>query len=169
MKIVVRLSDAARVIKEYQNAGYIYDGSINQDLTCVTLEFKDLNIPKKDKVTDIEFHEGDFVENNDGRTGYISSICHCDECKKRGFFEPTIKYSDGTEDYISNYSAKTIQYDYKQIGLQKFNEGYFKDKTADLEKQLRREKAKSFYWRMRAKGEDILFIGSKEDIRYLFE
>ena len=84
MEIVVSLSDAARVIKEYQNAGYVYDGSINQDLTCVTLKFKDPNI--KDKATYIEFHEGDYVENNDGRTGYVSSICHCDECKKRGFF-----------------------------------------------------------------------------------
>lgn len=36
---------------------------------------------------DIKFHEGDFVENNDGRVGYISAICQCDECCKRGFYE----------------------------------------------------------------------------------
>lgn len=68
---------------------------------------------KKNNVIDIEFHEGDFVENNDGKIGYISSICHCDECKKRGFFEPTIKYSDGTEDYIGNYSVNFVPYNYK--------------------------------------------------------
>ena len=44
---------------------------------------------------DIKFHEGDFVENNDGRVGYISAICQCDECCKRGFYEPKIEYTDG--------------------------------------------------------------------------
>lgn len=32
---------------------------------------------------DIKFNEGDFVKNRDGRIGYISHICRCDECKKR--------------------------------------------------------------------------------------
>ena len=78
-------------------------------------------IEKKNNTTDIQFHEGDFVESSDGKIGYISSICHCDKCKKRGFFEPTITYSDGTTDYISNYSVKTVSSDYKQIGTQKFS------------------------------------------------
>lgn len=113
MIVKVSLNDAHKTIKEYENLGYLYIGS-NQCMDIVTLTFRD-------PITDIQFHEGDYVESSDGKIGYISSICHCDECKKRGFFEPTITYSDGTTDYISNYSVKTVSSDYKQIGIQKFS------------------------------------------------
>lgn len=93
-------------------------------------------IEKKNNTTDIQFHEGDFVESSDGKIGYISSICHCDKCKKRGFFEPTITYSDGTTDYISNYSVKTVSSDYKQIGIQKFStEDELRNIITTLEKE----------------------------------
>ena len=93
-------------------------------------------IEKKNNTIYIQFHEGDFVENKDGKIGYISSICHCDECKKRGFFEPTITYSDGTTDYISNYSVKTVSSDYKQIGTQKFlTEDVLRNRIVALEKE----------------------------------
>ena len=78
---------------------------------------------------DIKFHEGDFVENNDGRVGYISAICQCDECCKRGFYEPKIEYTDGSEDYITNISVN-----YKQIGIQKFSaEEHYKNKMLVFE------------------------------------
>ena len=32
-------------------------------------------------------HEGDFVETVDGRVGYIKSICRCEKCRERGFYE----------------------------------------------------------------------------------
>lgn len=128
MVVKVSLSDAHKTIKEYENLGYLYIGSI-QGIGVVTLTFRD-------PITDIQFHEGDYVENNDGKVGYISSICHCDECKKRGFFEPTITYSDGTTDYISNYSVKNVSSDYKQIGTQKFStEDVLRNKIAALEKE----------------------------------
>ena len=128
MVVKVSLSDAHKTIKEYKNLGYLYIGS-NRSMGTVALTFRD-------PVTDIQFHEGDYVENNDGKIGYISSICHCDECKKRGFFEPTITYSDGTTDYISNYSVKTVSSDYKQIGIQKFStEDELRNKIAALEKE----------------------------------
>lgn len=128
MVIKVDLSDAYKTIKEYENLGYLYIGSI-QGIGVVTLTFRD-------PITDIQFHEGDYVENNDGKVGYISSICHCDECKKRGFFEPTITYTDGTTDYISNYSVKTVSSDYKQIGTQKFStEDVLRNRIASLEKE----------------------------------
>ena len=93
-------------------------------------------VENKNNITDIQFHEGDFVENSDGKIGYISSICHCDKCKKRGFFEPTITYSDGTTDYISNYSVKTVSSDYKQIGTQKFStEDELRNRITTLEKE----------------------------------
>ena len=93
-------------------------------------------VENKNNITDIQFHEGDFVESSDGKIGYISSICHCDECKKRGFFEPTITYSDGTTDYISNYSVKSVPFDYKQIGIQKFStEDVLRNRIVALEKE----------------------------------
>ena len=128
MVVKVSLSDAHKTIKEYENLGYLYIGS-NQSMGTVALTFRD-------PVTDIQFHEGDYVENNDGKIGYISSICHCDKCKKRGFFEPTITYSDGTTDYISNYSVKTVSSDYKQIGTQKFStEDVLRNRITALEKE----------------------------------
>lgn len=128
MVVKVSLSDAHKTIKEYENLGYLYIRS-KQSMDTVALTFRD-------PITDIQFHEGDYVENNDGKIGYISSICHCDECKKRGFFEPTITYSDGTTDYISNYSVKTVSSDYKQIGTQKFStEDVLRNRIAALEKE----------------------------------
>lgn len=83
---------------------------------------------------DIKFHEGDFVENSDGRVGYISAICKCDECERRGFYEPKIEYTDGSEDYITNISVKNIPLNYKQIGMQKFSaEEYYKNKMLAFE------------------------------------
>ena len=135
MVVKVSLSDAHKTIKEYKNLGYLYIGS-NQSMGTVALTFRD-------PVTDIQLNEGDYVENNDGKIGYISSICHCDECKKRGFFEPTITYSDGTTDYISNYSVKTVSSDYKQIGIQKFStEDELRNKIAALEKENKELKEK---------------------------
>lgn len=128
MIVKVSLNDAHKTIKEYENLGYLYIGS-NQCMDIVTLTFRD-------PITDIQFHEGDYVESSDGKIGYISSICHCDECKKRGFFEPTITYSDGTTDYISNYSVKTVSSDYKQIGTQKFStKDVLRNRIAALEKE----------------------------------
>ena len=135
MIVKVSLSDAHKTIKEYENLGYLYIGS-NQGMGIVTLAFRD-------PITDIQFHEGDYVESSDGKIGYISSICHCDECKKRGFFEPTITYSDGTTDYISNYSVKTVPSDYKQIGIQKFStEDELRNRIAALEKENKELKGK---------------------------
>lgn len=133
MEVRVRLSDAHKTIKEYENLGYRFIGSA-QDIEYVNLFFEEVHIPKENNVTNIKFNIGDFVENRDGRIGYISDICHCDECKKRGFFEPTITYSDGTTDYISNYSVKTVSSDYKQIGTQKFStEDVLRNRIAALE------------------------------------
>lgn len=159
MTIKVSLSDAHKTIKEYENLGYLYIGS-NQGIGVVTLTFRD-------PVTDIQFHEGDYVENSDGKIGYISSICHCDECKKRGFFEPTITYSDGTTDYISNYSVKTVSSDYKQIGTQKFStEDVLRNRIAALEKEnkeLREEVDNLTIQRNHAA--DLLCFYKRDDIK----
>ena len=135
MVVKVSLSDAHKTIKEYENLGYLYIGS-NQSMGVAALTFRN-------PITDIQFHEGDFVESSDGKIGYISSICHCDECKKRGFFEPTITYSDGTTDYISNYSVKTVSSAYKPIGTQKFSTvDVLRNRIVTLEKENKDLKGK---------------------------
>lgn len=135
MIVKVSLSDARKTIREYENLGYLHIGTV-RTIDGITLRFRDPIVPEENNITDIQFHEGDFVESSDGKIGYISSICHCDECKKRGFFEPTITYSDGTTDYISNYSVKTVSFDYKQIGIQKFStEDELRNRIAALEKE----------------------------------
>lgn len=135
MIVKVSLSDVHKTIKEYKNLGYLHVGTV-RTIDGVTLRFRDPIVLEENNITDIQFHEGDYVENKDGKIGYISSICHCDECKKRGFFEPTITYSDGTTDYISNYSVKTVPFDYKQIGIQKFStEDVLRNRITALEKE----------------------------------
>lgn len=142
MIVKVSLSDVQKTIKEYENLGYLHVGTV-RTIDGITLRFRDPIIPEENNITDIQFHEGDFVESSDGKIGYISSICHCDECKKRGFFEPTIQYSDGTTDYISNYSVKSVPFDYKQIGTQKFStEDVLRNRIAALEKENKELKEK---------------------------
>lgn len=67
-----------------------------------------------------EFHVGDYVEDVDGRVGYISEICTCEKCKARGWYEPSIRYTDGTEDYISHYDVDGIPTYYKRISTYDF-------------------------------------------------
>ena len=64
----------------------------------------------------IVFHIGDFVQNREGTIGYISDICKCSECAKRGFFEPKITYLDGREDYISFYMKDHLKDFFMRIG-----------------------------------------------------
>lgn len=81
----------------------------------------------------MKFNVGDYVETNDGKVGYISHICYCDKCKERGFFEPTIKYTDGSEDYISNYAAPNIKNEYKRIGKYSFEKRKWSKWFQDLD------------------------------------
>lgn len=80
---------------------------------------------------EIKFNEGDFVKNRDGRIGYISHICKCDECKKRGFFEPTIGYTDGSEEDISKSMLANVPVDYEQIGTQIFEDEFIIEKLRE--------------------------------------
>lgn len=67
-----------------------------------------------------EFHVGDYVEDVTGRIGYISSFCKCKFCKKRGFYEPHVMYSNGDCDYITVYEYKKGFPSYKRIGQYNF-------------------------------------------------
>ena len=67
-----------------------------------------------------EFHPGDYVEDVTGRIGYISSICQCERCKERGFYEHYVVYNNGVCDYITTYECKQGFLDYKRIGKYDF-------------------------------------------------
>ena len=166
MVVKVSLSEVDKTIKEYENLGYLHIGTV-RTIDGITLRFRDPIVPEENNTTDIQFHEGDYVENSNGKIGYISSICHCDECKKRGFFEPTITYSDGTTDYISNYSVKTIPSDYKQIGIQKFStEDVLKNRIAALEKENKELKEEvNNLTIQRNHAADLLCFYERDDIK----
>lgn len=61
-------------------------------------------------------HEGDYVETVAGRVGYIKDICRCEKCQERGFYEPTVRFTDGGEGRITAYEVKTASGGYRRIG-----------------------------------------------------
>nr|DAO00757.1 MAG TPA: hypothetical protein [Caudoviricetes sp.] len=67
-----------------------------------------------------EFHVGDYVEDVTGRIGYINSICQCEYCKARGFYEPRVTYTDGDKDCITAYECEQGFPYYKRIGQYDF-------------------------------------------------
>lgn len=66
------------------------------------------------------FKVGDNVVTSDGRTGVIISICDCDRCKGRGFYEPTVKMDDGDTEYIMISDKDNGFKSYYKIGDQVF-------------------------------------------------
>ena len=67
-----------------------------------------------------DFRVGDYVEDVTGRVGYIQSICQCEQCKARGFYEPFVLYTDGNGDYITAYEYEKGFPGYKRIGQYDF-------------------------------------------------
>lgn len=62
------------------------------------------------------FHVGDEVITDDGRVGKITSICTCDRCQSRGFYEPTIDFGDGYYNYITHWDENDGYSRYYKIG-----------------------------------------------------
>lgn len=58
---------------------------------------------------------GDKVITANGRTGTITSICDCECCKSRGFYEPEVDFGDYT-DYIMISDKKNGFKSYYSIG-----------------------------------------------------
>lgn len=67
-----------------------------------------------------DFRVGDYVEDVTGRVGYIQSICQCEQCKARGFYEPFVLYTDGNSDCITVYEYEKGLPGYKRIGQYDF-------------------------------------------------
>lgn len=77
-----------------------------------------------------EFRVGDEVETVDGISGKIVSICHCEKCAERGFFEPQWETTDGKySDYITVYQANHDFPDYRRIGKYVWNRDANEEKS----------------------------------------
>lgn len=62
------------------------------------------------------FNIGDEVITDDGRVGKITSICDCERCKERGFYEPTVIFEDGHDNYITHWDYTDNFGGYYKIG-----------------------------------------------------
>lgn len=67
-----------------------------------------------------EFHVADYVEDINGRIGYINSICQCKFCEKRGLYEPCVMYTNGDCDYITVHEYEKGFPSYNRIGQYDF-------------------------------------------------
>lgn len=68
-----------------------------------------------------DFKVGDIVITSTGETGIIESICDCDRCKARGFYEPRAKViNDEDTIYITDTDKSLGFVNFYQIGKYKF-------------------------------------------------
>lgn len=98
-------------------------------------------------IKDYKFNVGDKVITIYGEVGQITSICTCENCAERGFFEPTWITDDGYEHYITHWDAKKGFTEYYQIGSYHFHDfnnkevlweiEHCKKRIEQLEKQLK--------------------------------
>lgn len=58
---------------------------------------------KGEEMVNFGFKVNDEVVSNRGEKGKIIEICECEECKKRGFYEPFVEWEDGEKTNISIY------------------------------------------------------------------
>lgn len=78
-----------------------------------------------------KFKIGDEVITAQGEIGTIASICNCDRCAERGFYEPIWTRNDnGEHNYITVSDVDEGFYDFYKIGNYEF--GYI-DKESVLE------------------------------------
>ena len=67
------------------------------------------------------FKVGDGVIADDGRTGVIESICECENCKKRGFYEPGVRMGIGNSQiWITDMDKENGFISFYKIGDQVF-------------------------------------------------
>lgn len=53
----------------------------------------------------------------DGKIGKVVQICRCEQCKARGYYEPTIEYAHGEKDYVSIYWRDNLKASHNMIDL----------------------------------------------------
>ena len=86
--VLLRLLDRGK----YELCNKCYEQYKRLDLSIseyMEKPFDELNL------LDSTFKVGDIVITDDGRVGFIKSICDCERCKARGFYEPTVSLLTG--------------------------------------------------------------------------
>jgi hypothetical protein len=74
-------------------------------------------------IKDYEFNVGDEVITTEGVRGKITSVCTCDRCQERGFYEPFWKSEDDNwEHCIDKFTAEIGFNGYYKIGKYHFND-----------------------------------------------
>ena len=90
-----------KTVVKFQKVEHICDKCQYKDLTC-------------------GFNVGDIVITDDGRVGTIRSICDCDSCKKRGFYEPNVEMKLGEQVWITDTDKHKGFDRFYKIGSQVF-------------------------------------------------
>ena len=62
------------------------------------------------------FRVGDEVITDDGRVGKIATICKCDRCETRGFYELSVDFGTGYNNYITHWDYEDGFSGYYKIG-----------------------------------------------------
>lgn len=90
-----------------------------------------------------DFKVGDKVITDDGRVGIIKSICDCERCKKRGFYEPCVEMTIGNDQmWITDTDKNNGFISFYQIGDQVFGnidedaEKRIRERISDLRHEL---------------------------------
>lgn len=70
---------------------------------------------------EFDFKIGDEVTTSTGEVGFITGICTCDQCKKRGFYEPSVQVVIGSESiYITDTDKENEFCNFYRIGKHYF-------------------------------------------------
>lgn len=64
----------------------------------------------------IEIKIGDEIITSTGHRGFVDSICDCERCAERGFYEPTIRTKSGDIIYMTDTDKKNGFRDFYKIG-----------------------------------------------------
>ena len=99
-------------------------------------------------IKNYEFHVGDEVITTEGEKGKITSICTCERCEERGFYESFWVSEDNNQEHcISKFTAEFGFSGYYKIGNYRFNDfdkgdvlrniAYCEDELKRFRKQLK--------------------------------
>lgn len=84
-----------------------------------------------------DFKVGDEVITSTGQVGVIESICDCERCKKRWFYEPKVKLTRGVYDiYITDSDKENGFKDFYKIGSYKFGNIDKESINCDIELEI---------------------------------
>lgn len=86
----------------------------------------------------ITIRTGDKVITADGRVGRVTSVCECEECEKRGFFEPTYEIKGDPDEYYIMFGQYRRGFpDFYLIGKNFFGN---KVSTDEMERRIAEQK-----------------------------